>query len=340
MEYVPGRSLQDRLNKRGPLSLTEVLRIGAQTAAGLAAAHAQGLVHRDVKPANILMEESVERVRLTDFGLARAVADASLTHSGVIAGTPHYMAPEQASGDTVDHRADLFSLGSTLYAACAGHPPFRADSPLAVLRRVCDDRPTRLRAINPEVPAWLEAIIARLMIKDPARRFQAATDVATVLARCLAHVQQPLKTPLPDDIVGHDSGRRRWMRWPNRVLALIAIVVVGVLASAPFRSQRRDLAGSRDQSPGHQARRQSPPEAAPWDRSDDIVTQLAVMRERTTALETQLHHADPGASDLLADQLRDVATRALTLEQALVSEQDESSRVPTIDSFPGSNHRR
>ena len=116
MEYVPGRSLQDRLDKHGPLSVTEVLRIGMQTAAGLAAAHAQGLVHRDVKPANILLEEGLERVRLTDFGLARAAADAAVTQSGVVAGTPHYMAPEQASGETTDHRGDLFSLGSTLYA--------------------------------------------------------------------------------------------------------------------------------------------------------------------------------------------------------------------------------
>ena len=178
MEYVPGRSLQDRLDRRGPLSLQEVLRIGMQTAAGLAAAHAQGLVHRDIKPANILLENGVERVRLTDFGLARAAADAGLTHSGMVAGTPHYMAPEQARGETVDHRADLFSLGSTLYAMCAGHPPFRAESPLAVLRRVCDDQPRPLRELNPEVPAWLEAIIARaLMAKDPARRFQTAIEV-------------------------------------------------------------------------------------------------------------------------------------------------------------------
>ena len=99
MEYVPGRSLQDRVDKSGPLSLTEVLRIGMQTAAGLAAAHAQGLVHRDVKPANILLENGVERVRLSDFGLARAAADAGVTQSGVVAGTPHYMAPEQARGE-------------------------------------------------------------------------------------------------------------------------------------------------------------------------------------------------------------------------------------------------
>ena len=96
----------------GPLEVKEILRIGMQAAPGLAAAHAQGLVHRDIKPANILLENGVERVKLTDFGLARAVDDASLTQSGVIAGTPQYMAPEQARGEPVDHRADLFSLGA------------------------------------------------------------------------------------------------------------------------------------------------------------------------------------------------------------------------------------
>ncbi len=168
MEYVPGRSLQDRLDKQGPLgSLAEILRIGMQTAAGLAAAHAQGLVHRDVKPANILLENGVERVRLTDFGLARAAADAGVTQSGVVAGTPHYMAPEQARAEATDHRADLFSLGSTLYAMCTGHPPFRADSAVAVLRRVSDDTPRPIREINAEIPDWLEAIIAKLHAKSP-----------------------------------------------------------------------------------------------------------------------------------------------------------------------------
>src|SRR5439155_7958311 len=109
MEYIAGQSLQERLDRTGPLELKEVLRIGMQTAAGLAAAHKQGLVHRDVKPANILLENGVDRVKITDFGLARAVDDASITQSGLIAGTPQYMAPEQAAGEHIDHRADLFS---------------------------------------------------------------------------------------------------------------------------------------------------------------------------------------------------------------------------------------
>src|SRR5262249_17857567 len=151
------------------------------TAAGLAAAHAQGLVHRDVKPANILLENGVERIKITDFGLARAVDDASLTQSGLIAGTPAYMSPEQANGDHIDHRSDLFSLGSVLYTLCAGHAPFRASTTMAVLKRVCEDSPRPLREINSEIPAWLAAIIAKLHAKDPASRFQTAAEVAELL---------------------------------------------------------------------------------------------------------------------------------------------------------------
>ena len=115
MPCILGRSLQERIDRDGPLDVPAILRIGTQAAAGLAAAHAQGIVHRDVKPANILLENGVERVVLTDFGLARAVDDASLTQSGVITGTPQYMSPEQARGEPADHRSDLFSLGSVLY---------------------------------------------------------------------------------------------------------------------------------------------------------------------------------------------------------------------------------
>ncbi|HEX5105687.1 MAG TPA: serine/threonine-protein kinase, partial [Pirellulaceae bacterium] len=120
MQFIPGESLQARVEREGPLSVTEILRIGMQAAAGLAAAHTQGLVHRDVKPANILLENGVERVYLTDFGLARASDDASLTYTGVVAGTPHYMSPEQADGQPLDHRSDLLSLGSVLYFMATG----------------------------------------------------------------------------------------------------------------------------------------------------------------------------------------------------------------------------
>src|SRR5262245_34986204 len=128
MQCISGASLQERIDRTGPLALHEVLRIGMQTAAGLAAAHAQGLIHRDIKPANVLLENGIERVKVTDFGLARAAADASISQTGIVAGTPQYMSPEQAQGRALDARSDLFSLGSVLYAMCTGRSPFRAET--------------------------------------------------------------------------------------------------------------------------------------------------------------------------------------------------------------------
>ncbi|MDR3633011.1 MAG: protein kinase [Isosphaeraceae bacterium] len=225
MTYVPGKSLQERLDRSGTLEVKEILRIGMQTASGLAAAHAQGLVHRDIKPANILLENGIERVKITDFGLARAADDASLSQSGVVAGTPQYMAPEQARGEMVDHRADLFSLGSVMYTMATGRPPFRADSTLAVLRRVSDDPPRPIREINPEIPEWLCDIIGRLHEKDPARRFQSATDVSEVLEQCLAFVQNPTDRVPPyrrEPAAPSAPPLRRW------ALPIAALLVVGL----------------------------------------------------------------------------------------------------------------
>ena len=200
MQYVAGRSLQQKIDAEGSLELKEILRIGMQTASGLAAAHAQGLVHRDVKPSNILLENGIQRVKLTDFGLARAVDDASLTQSGAIAGTPQYMAPEQANGDAVDYRADLFSLGSVLYAMCVGHSPFRASTTMGVLKRVCHDPPRRIQELNADIPDWLCAIVMKLLAKKPEERFQSAKAVAELLETWLAHVQQPTVVAKPASI--------------------------------------------------------------------------------------------------------------------------------------------
>ena len=200
MPVVEGKSLEQRVAETGPLGVKEVLRIGMQIASGLAAAHAQGLVHRDVKPANILLENGVERVMITDFGLARAVDDANMTQSGVIAGTPQYMSPEQARGNDVDHRSDLFSLGSVLYFMCTGRSPFRAETTMGVLNRIANDTPRSLRMINSDVPVWLQDIIDRLLEKNPDQRFQSATEVADLLGQWLAHVQQPDVAPRPADV--------------------------------------------------------------------------------------------------------------------------------------------
>ena len=196
MQYIPGKSVQELIDRGKSLELAEVLRIGCQAAGALAAAHDQGLIHRDVKPANILLENGVERVKITDFGLARAVDDDTDSHPGVVGGTPQYMSPEQASGEPIDHRTDLFSLGSVLYALCTGQAPFRGNTSMPTLMGVGQHTPRPIQAINPEVPSWLVKIIERLHAKDPADRYDSAADVAHLLGRCLAHVQQPASRAL------------------------------------------------------------------------------------------------------------------------------------------------
>jgi serine/threonine-protein kinase len=248
MAFIPGQSLQQRIDRSGPLELKEILRIGMQTASGLAAAHAQGLVHRDIKPANIMLENGIERVRITDFGLARAVGDGSVTQSGAVAGTPQYMAPEQAGGEAVDQRADLFALGSTLYAMCTGRAPFRGSSGLAVLRQVCDVEPTSVRVLNPDVPRWLEGIIRKLHAKEPPKRFQSAAEVADLLERCLAHVQQPDRQLLPRQagelarLVPGTQWSQRYRRWwPATAVLTVSLLGGTLLFFLPRPEQRPDV---------------------------------------------------------------------------------------------------
>ena len=258
MPYVRGPSLQRRLDDDGPLALVEILRIGMQAAAGLAAAHAQGLVHRDVKPANILLADGVERVKLTDFGLARAADDASLTNSGIIAGTPQYMSPEQARGESVDQRSDLFSLGSVLYAMCTVCAPFRAETSYGVLRRVTDEEPRPIREINPDLPEWLCRIIARLMSKQPDDRFASAREVAELLEECLAHVQQPIAVPLPASLAPRSRGSRivSMLRRRPGVLVMIAALGLGLLGIVFWQALEPPAATesrSTQDAPAHQA---------------------------------------------------------------------------------------
>ncbi|HKI37762.1 MAG TPA: protein kinase [Gemmataceae bacterium] len=261
MQFVPGESLQARLDHTGPLDV-EVVRIGMQTASGLAAAHAQGLIHRDIKPANLLLENGLARVKISDFGLARMVDDVQLTRDGVVAGTPEYMAPEQARGAAIDHRADLFSLGSVLYAMCTGMPPFRGATTLALLRQVSEQEPAPIRELNPEVSAWLEAVVMRLLAKEPGDRFQNAAEVAALLERYLAHLRQPTTTsapelppPLADGTAARPAGESgaggvKWFRrrlWPGALLlvATLALSVFLMAQAAPpggnLREPKREL---------------------------------------------------------------------------------------------------
>ena len=245
MQYVAGESLQQRIDRVGPLALAEILRIAMQTAAGLAAAHAQGLVHRDIKPANIMLEQGVERALLTDFGLARTSDDASLTHTGYHLGTPLYMSPEQASGEPIDARSDLFSLGSVIYTMCTGRPPFRAETTLGVLRRISDHEPRPMREVNADAPEWLERLVQLLHKKSVEQRLASAEQVRCMLEQCLAHVQQPTGSSLPIELIRalrsdgiHRLSRRAMWLGAIGLICFVLCVIVTVCRPPQTESKR------------------------------------------------------------------------------------------------------
>jgi hypothetical protein len=306
MQFVDGVSLQQKLEAHGALGLNEILRIGLQIAEGLAAAHRQGLVHRDIKPANILLENGVERVKITDFGLARAAADASLTQSGAVTGTPLYMSPEQASGAAVDHRSDLFSMGSVLYAMCTGRPPFGAGHTHAVLRRVIEETPRPIREVNADIPAWLCDLIARLHAKNPADRFQSAREVADLLGQHLAQLQQPSQGAAPTSAgkpppPARDRGRRR--------AAPVAAVVLLGLGAGAFLAYR---AGWLSRSPESSRPQHAGPGSGPATRrSGDVAPPVEAARQAAAIT--------PASGEVLDELRRGVALQQENLDLARVN---------------------
>jgi WD40 repeat protein len=181
MQLVAGESLEQRLARHRLLPVREIVRIGMQAAHGLAAAHAQGLIHRDIKPGNILLEPPHDRAKLTDFGLARIAEDVKLTRTGFVTGTPLYMAPEQALGQDANPRSDLFSLGAVLYEMCTGQPPFTGPSTLLIMKQIAETKHRPVRELNPLIPDWLAFTIDRLLAKKPEDRIQNAAQLAELL---------------------------------------------------------------------------------------------------------------------------------------------------------------
>ncbi|MGB0600012.1 MAG: bifunctional serine/threonine-protein kinase/formylglycine-generating enzyme family protein [Rubripirellula sp.] len=240
LEYVPGPTLKEHMDSQGPLDLAEVIAISKQVAKGLAAAHETNVVHRDIKPANIMLfKDGGLKAKITDFGLARAVDDFSLTRSGVISGTPMFMAPEQARGETLDSRTDLFSLGSMMYQMIGGRPPFRAANTIALLKRVCDDTPRSLSDVMPGTPDWIETIVSKLMEKSREDRFQTAAEVANLLEDC----EHELKQARNVTCVSHLSKQKLAVRGKNKIrfsiqhtkasgwffgVAIVAVLILGL----------------------------------------------------------------------------------------------------------------
>jgi hypothetical protein len=225
MELLEGESLAARLRREGRLPPAEVVRIGREVAEGLAAAHARGLIHRDIKPGNLWLEAPKGRVKILDFGLVQAAGeDARLTKSGAVVGTPLYMPPEQARGQPTDGRSDLFSLGGVLYRACTGRRPFPGQDTMSVLMALATVQPTAPHDLCPEVPPALSALIMRLLAKEPGDRPATARAVADALAA------------LNRDVAGTSAES------PSPFEEMSAVTVTSVLYGDPAASTLANLA--------------------------------------------------------------------------------------------------
>jgi len=254
MEHVPGGTLKDRIASEGPLDPAEVARLASQVAEALRAAHEAGVVHRDVKSQNVLLAAN-GAAKVADFGIASAVHATTISEPGTVLGTARYMSPEQATGLDATPRSDLYSLGVVLYEALTGGLPFEAEDAADLRARHAARPPPRPRDANPEVPEALDALVARLLAKDPEDRFRSAAELVEELrrvrnrledrhgdrARPVAPTDQaaPKVPALPPPTSGGDGSRRRR---PLLVLAVLAALLV--LLGAAGWGLLGDLAGS------------------------------------------------------------------------------------------------
>src|SRR5215469_15869352 len=266
MEFVDGRTLRDLLRDDRRLLPERALEITDGVLRALDYSHRNGIVHRDIKPGNVMLTRNGD-VKVMDFGIARAVADSqmTMTQTAQVIGTAQYLSPEQARGERVDARSDLYSTGCLLYELLTGRPPFLGDSPVAIAYQHVRENPVPPSQLDPEIPAWADSIVLRAMAKDPAQRYQSAADMRTDIQRALSGV--PVAAPrtmgyaatqrmggpggatmaagptraIPGYEYGPDEGdytegggprRRTWLWWA--LGALLVLAVLGGVAYAFF----------------------------------------------------------------------------------------------------------
>jgi WD40 repeat protein/tRNA A-37 threonylcarbamoyl transferase component Bud32 len=251
MPYLKGEPLDKHFKRVGRMAPKDILKIGRETAQGLAAAHAHGLIHRDIKPGNLWLEKLPEgkqyRVKILDFGLARSAneKDDVITHMGAIVGTPAYMSPEQARGEVVDPRADLFSLGATLYHLCVGKAPFGTGAVMSILTALAVDNPRPVHEINPLIPRALSELISQLLAKNPTQRPQTAKQVVELIKKIEQPVAIPVQRPIDPfselDIEDHIPSRpdvqKATYRLPRVLIAslLLGLLLISGIAFAGYK---------------------------------------------------------------------------------------------------------
>ncbi len=269
MEFVEGRDLRDLVMKDGALPFRTAFRIARQIADALEYAHRRGIVHRDVKPANILVSADGS-AKLTDLGLARAARqDSEVTVAGEILGTPLFMSPEQCRGEPIDGRSDLYSLGATLYMMLSGSPPFRGDSTPIIIQKVLNERPQPLKSLVPEIPEKAAAIVQRLMAKHPGARYQSGRELVADINELLIGKLSFTRESKPAAAVAAPSSEASGFSWPLVFLLFaIALVLLGYglwpkqLTSLPFPRNPPEKTAPAGKGVGTASRRRRGPSAA------------------------------------------------------------------------------
>lgn len=237
MQCVDGGSIADRLKADGPLPVADVVRVISEVASALAHMHRHGVVHRDVKPANILIDSSSGRSLVTDFGIARSGDATGLTSTGMMIGTPAYLSPEQVTGDASDHRVDIYALGVTAYEMLVGHVPYDGNTPTAAMLMRLTGPPAPVDAVRGDVPATLAAVISKCLAADQAARYDSAEDVVQALSS--VNVVSLRGTSVTRAVAEH---ARRTIRQPSRAL-IMAATTLAIVATASVllrRSPRTD----------------------------------------------------------------------------------------------------
>ena len=228
MEFLDEKSLEDVLTDHTKLTIKQVISIGIQLARALDHAHRRGIVHRDVKPGNILVMEKGQTVKITDFGIARLDSsdDLQKTNAGTILGTPRYMSPEQAAGLAVDGRSDLFSLGAILYELLTGKKAFDSNNVATLVFQIMHKDPPPIRTLEPHVPIGIQRIVAKLLAKRPDHRFQTGAELADAFGRELASITAQEEEAARDKFV---SLRVKWAALVGSALAVILAVSMGAV---------------------------------------------------------------------------------------------------------------
>jgi beta-lactam-binding protein with PASTA domain/class 3 adenylate cyclase/tRNA A-37 threonylcarbamoyl transferase component Bud32 len=330
MEHVPGGNLKERILEKGPLPPDEAAAIALQVARALEAAHERGVVHRDVKPENVLLTESGE-AKVADFGIARAVAASTVTKTGFVVGTAHYLSPEQALGHPATPRSDLYSLGVVLYEMLTGELPHDAETPVGIVMKHVSGRLQPPRDVNPEVPEELDAVVVRLLARDPEDRYRDAVEVIEDLERVrrgeprasVAAQQQapsPATTP-PEAREGDERRRWRWMPIPL-ILLLLALLAGATYAVGPWRSAPEvvvpDLVGA---SSIEEAREMA------GDRFEVVEGDRVESREAVGTIVAQNPYAGEAAEEGSEISVDVVGTRIANLPDVEGKTREEAERI-------------